>query len=151
MGSQGMKPKGGFCQWLQLDKISPDNLRSILGTFREIFPHLLVFQVDNYDLIILGSLDPLLLDMQKLGERISSPRVKEDLTRINIQSVRPLLAHFLLGTEEVSAFALGAPINTDNNALLDFSSPKTLYEDTSEANFRDLSQHSRGPDPYLRH
>jgi spermidine synthase len=149
MGSQRLNPKGVFCQWLQLYKISTDNLRSILATFHQVFPHVLVFQVEDYDLIILGSFEPLLLDRQRLRERISRPKVKEDLNRINIQSVRPFLAHFVLGTEEIPAFVGGSAINTDDNALLEFSAPKTLYEDTSEANFRELSQHSRGPDPYL--
>ena len=62
LGSQRLKPGGIFCQWLQLYKISPDNLRSILGTFHQVFPHLLVFQVENYDLLILGSFEPLYID-----------------------------------------------------------------------------------------
>jgi spermidine synthase len=149
LGSQRLKPKGLFCQWLQLYKISPDNLRSILSTFHQVFPHLLVFQVDNYDLIILGSLEPLLMDMKRLGERISQPRVKEDLNRIHIQSIGFFQTHFVLGAGEVPAFVQEALINTDNNALLEFSAPKTLYEDTSETNFQELSKHSRGPDSYV--
>ena len=149
MGSQRLNPKGVFGQWLQLYKISTDNLRSILATFHQVFPHVLIFQVEDYDLIILGSLEPLLLDGQRLRERISRPEVREDLNRINIQSVRPFLVHFVLGTEEIPAFVGGGAINTDDNALLEFSAPKTLYEDTSEANFRELSQHSRGLDAYL--
>jgi hypothetical protein len=40
--------------------------------------------------------------------------------------------------------------NTDDNALLEFSAPKTLYIDTSEANFKELSGYSRGATSYLR-
>jgi len=38
----------------------------------------------------------------------------------------------------------------DDDALLEFSAPKTLYLDISEENFQALSKYSRGPDPYLR-
>ena len=55
LGSRRLKPAGIFCQWLQLYKISPENLKSILATFHQVYPNLLVFEVENYDLIILGS------------------------------------------------------------------------------------------------
>jgi spermidine synthase len=151
MGSQRLKPAGVFCQWLQLYKISPENLRSILQTFHGIFPHLLVFQSSEYDLLILGSFEPLPIDPGMLQERLSQPRVKEDLARIQIKSVRDILAHFVFGTQEVPAFVQNAPINTDDNALLEFSTPRTLYADTTEANFKALSQYSRGPTFYFRH
>jgi len=151
MGSQRLKPAGVFCQWLQLYKISPENLRSIFRTFHEIFPHLLVFQSSEYDLLILGSFQPLPIDLGKLRARLSQPRVKKDLERIQVKSVRDILARFVFGTQEVPAFVKQAPINTDDNALFEFSTPKTLYVDTSEANFKELSKYSRGATIYLRH
>jgi hypothetical protein len=58
---------------------------------------------------------------------------------------------FVFGTWEVPAYVKNALINTDDNALLEFSAPRTLYIDTSEANFQELSRYSRGAAPYLRH
>jgi len=150
MGSQRLKPGGVYCQWLQLYKISPDNLRSILRTFHDIFPHLLVFEASEYDLLILGSFEPLFIDRGRLERRLSQPKVKEDLKRIKVQSFRDIISHFVFGTEEVPAFVQKAPINTDDNALLEFSAPKTLYVDTSEENFKELSKYSRGVSSYLR-
>jgi spermidine synthase len=151
LGIQRLKPGGVFCQWLQLYKISPDNLRSILRTFHDIFPHLLVFEASEYDLLILGSFEPLFIDQGRLERRLSQPRVKEDLKRIKVQSLRDIISHFVFGTQEVPAFVQKAPINTDDNALLEFSAPKTLYADTSEANFKELSKYSRGVSSYLGH
>jgi spermidine synthase len=151
MGSQRLNPGGVFCQWLQLYKISPDNLRSILRTFHDIFPHLLVFESSEYDLLILGSFDPLSIDLRRLEGRLSQPRVKEDLKRIKVGSVRDILSHFVFGTREVPAYVKNALINTDDNALLEFSAPRTLYIDTSEANFQELARYSRGAAPYLRY
>jgi spermidine synthase len=151
LGSQRLKPGGIFCQWLQLYKISPENLRSILRTFQDTFPHLLVFESSEYDLLILGSSEPLSIDLQRMEGRLSHLRVKEDLKRIQIGSVQDILGHFVIGTREVPAFVKKARINTDDNALLEFSAPKTLYIDTSEANFKELSRYSRGVDSYLRH
>ena len=150
MGSERLKPGGLFCQWLQLYKISPDNLRSILATFHGIFPHVLIFEASEYDLLILGSIDPLPVDLKKLKARLSQPRIKTDLRRIKIQSVRDVLSHFVFGTREIPAFVKKAPINTDDNALLEFSAPKTLYIDTSEANFKELSKYSKGAGDYIR-
>ena len=112
---------------------------------------MLVFQSSEYDLLILGSFEYLPIDPGKLRERLSQPRVREDLGRIQVKSVPDILAHFVFGAEEVPAFVKNAPINTDDNALLEFSAPKTLYIDTSEANFKELSQYSHGATIYLRH
>ena len=150
LGSQRLTPAGVFCQWLQLYKISPENLRSILQTFHGIFPHLLVFQSSEYDLLILGSFEPLPIALGKLQARLSQPRVREDLKRIGVESVQGILAHFVFGTREIPGFIQNAPINTDDNALLEFSAPQTLYIDTSEANFKELSKYSRGATSYLR-
>jgi spermidine synthase len=146
-----LKPAGVFCQWLQLYKISPENLRSILQTFHKIFPHILVFQSTEYDLLILGSFEPLSIDPGTLRARLSQARVREDLGRTEVKSVQDILAHFVFGTQEISSFVQDAPINTDDNALLEYSAPRTLYIDSSEANFKELSQYSRGADEYLRH
>jgi spermidine synthase len=150
LGSRRLKPAGIFCQWLQLYKISPENLKSILATFHQVYPNLLVFEVENYDLIILGSFEPIRIDPEKLRRRIAESGVREDLGRVQIRSPGELLAHFLLGTREIPALTRKAPFNTDDNALLEFSAPKTLYSETSEENFRELARHSGKIDDYLK-
>jgi spermidine synthase len=150
LGSRRLKPAGIFCQWLQLYKISPENLKSILATFHLVYPNLLVFEVENYDLLILGSFEPIRIDPEKLRRRIAEPGVREDLGRVQIRSPGELLAHFLLGTREIPGLTRKAPFNTDDNALLEFSAPKTLYSETSEENFRELARHSGKIDDYLK-
>lgn len=150
IGREHLQPGGIFCQWLQLYKISPDNLRSILGTFQSVFAHLLVFQVSEYDLLICGSLEPISLETKKLRSRLAQPRVKEDLTRIQVRSTKDILSHFVFGEREIPSFVQKAPINTDDNALLEFSAPKTLYLDTAEANYKEIAKYSRGPGAYFR-
>jgi len=150
LGSRRLKEGGLFCQWLQLYKISPDNLRSILGTFNSVFPNILIFESLEYDLFLLGSFEPLNIDIDFLNRRLSQPNVQADLERIGIKSARDILSHFLFGSQEIPLFSQGAPINTDDNALLEFSAPKTLYLDTSEANFKEISKYSQGFHPYMR-
>jgi spermidine synthase len=150
LGSRRLKEGGLFCQWLQLYKISPDNLRSILRTFNSVFPNILIFESSQYDLFLLGSFEPLKIDIDFLNRHLSQPSVQADLERIGIKSVREVLSHFLFGSQEIPLFSQGAPLTTDDNALLEFSMPKTLYIDTSDANFKEISKFSKGFHSYMR-
>ena len=47
--------------------------------------------------------------------------------RVGIFDVSSLLSHFIIGPDEVRAFTRGGPLNTDDNARIEFSSPKTLF------------------------
>ncbi|HSR13966.1 MAG TPA: hypothetical protein VLS90_21135, partial [Thermodesulfobacteriota bacterium] len=143
LGRGRLKPGGVFCQWLQLYKLSPENLRSIIATFQQVFPSILVFEVEKYDLIILGSLEPLLPDRERVKSRFSDSGVRADLARVNIADADGLLDRFVLGSDEAREFSRGARLNTDDNALLEFSSPKSLYRETSEKNYGELVKFSR--------
>jgi len=44
-GRDRLREQGVFVQWLQIYQLSTDSLRSVLATFHNVFPHVLVFQV----------------------------------------------------------------------------------------------------------
>ncbi len=66
LGRDRLNDDGIFVQWLQIYQLSTDSLRSVLATFHETFPHVLVFRVEGAwkgkDLLLIGSKTPLTLD-----------------------------------------------------------------------------------------
>ena len=119
---------GVFCQWAQLYELSPRNIKTILRTFGEVFPYTYVFSAEDLssDVILIATNHPLLLDRAHLARNFTDPRIKAELERAEVHSADDLLAYLLLTPEEIPAFTVGADINTDDNALIEFSAPRDL-------------------------
>ena len=119
---------GIFCQWAQLYEISPLHVKTILHTFSEVFPHTYVFSSEDRssDLILVAAKRPLRLDRVRLARNFDVPSVRAELGRAKVRAVEDLLANVLLTPEELPAFTAGAPINTDDNALIEFGAPRDL-------------------------
>jgi hypothetical protein len=128
----------------------PEMLRTAIRTFQSVFPQVLIFQATAEDLLLLGGERPLVLDLPRLEAQLSIPAVAGDLRRVGISGPYDLLAAFTLGPREVQAYAAGAAINTDDNALIEFAAPRTLYADTVGANIQQLISRFRGVDGFVR-
>ncbi|HKZ01889.1 MAG TPA: fused MFS/spermidine synthase, partial [Pyrinomonadaceae bacterium] len=84
LGRGRLSETGVFVQWLQIYQLSTDSLRSVLATYLEVFPHVLMFRVGGAtkgkDLLLLGSTRPLTLD--HISERMKDPRIAAELKRV---------------------------------------------------------------------
>ena len=66
--------------------------------------------------------------------RMTELDVRMDLSRVGMRRAIDVLSLFRLGPAEVAALVDGAPRNTDDNARVEFSAPKTLGMPTIDAN-----------------
>ncbi|MBI3920339.1 MAG: fused MFS/spermidine synthase [Armatimonadetes bacterium] len=151
IGKRSLTPGGFYAQWVQLYGMTPPNLKCLLKTFHSVFPEVLVFQtIEQADLILVGSESRFKIDVRNISRRMQAQKVAADLARVQVFSLGDLLAHFRLGTNELRAYTGKAPINTDDNLLIEFAAPKSLYSNTRQKNERELTRYRRGPLPYLK-
>jgi len=60
---RGRLAQGGvFCQWVQLYQLPLAVVAGIVRNVQEVFPHVSVWSAGNYDLMVLGSANPLVSD-----------------------------------------------------------------------------------------
>jgi spermidine synthase len=141
-----LRPGGVFGQWVQTYSLTPENSRSILAAFHRSFPHVLVFETLNgIDLLLIGSDQPLVLDVDVLERRSSSLWVRTDLARVGIHSGLDIVAMLQTGGAALNDVVRGATVNTDDGGIVEFSAPKSLYLDTQDANLAMLQ--GSGADP----
>jgi spermidine synthase len=148
IGRRRLTPEGVFAQWLQLYGVTTDDLRSLMKTFATVFPHVSIFwTTPGQDMVLLGSVAPLPIDLGRLTSTIASPDVAQDLARINIRSASDLLVYHLIGDDQVRSFAGDATLNTDDNALIEFRAPLTMhaFTQTGAANTRALEELASDP------
>ncbi|MGK7345130.1 MAG: fused MFS/spermidine synthase [Candidatus Nitrospinota bacterium M3_3B_026] len=125
-----LKRGGAMAQWLPLYQLSPDNLKVIMRTFAEAFENVAVWYGDLNSrlptLMLLGSADPILINPAKLAERLAAEPVREDM----IESADPLsfLSFYVTDREGVMDFTAAAPVNTDNNPVIEYTAPRAVFK-----------------------
>ncbi|MBI4764517.1 MAG: fused MFS/spermidine synthase [Deltaproteobacteria bacterium] len=149
LGYDKLKPEGVFCQWLQLYKISPESFKTVLATFHKVFPYVYVFQPQDKDLALVGFKQKPLLSLARIEERMKWERVEQDLKRVEVLDLENLMGRFVMGPTEVSALTQGGMINTDDNALIEFSTPKTLFTETEDLNAQILEPYRQPSGKYF--
>ena len=135
--AKALKPGGVFCQWVQLYEMSPQNIRTIFRTFASVYPHVMLFAAEDLsaDTVLIGSFEPIELDLTHIARQMEDERVKAELGRAYVLSASDLTARILLANkDEVLDYTNGPdedawaalPINTDDNAHIEFAAPKDL-------------------------
>jgi spermidine synthase len=136
LGRDRLNDDGILVQWLQIYQLSTDSLRSVLRTFHETFPYVLVFRVQGAwkgkDLLLVGSRNPLTLDRVK--ERIGDSRIAAELARVNIKSEADVRAWYVCDEKQLAPAVAGAVINTDDNMHIETTAPREAFRPLLETN-----------------
>ena len=137
LGKSRLKEGGVWAQWVQMYGMAPADLRTLLGTFSDTYPHVLMFStIEDADLVLVGSDQPLPFNAGAIEARIRvGAAVEEDLRAIKIDDAYDVLARWQMDRDMLQFFAEGAERNTDDNMRIEYSAPLHLHEDTAEANF----------------
>ncbi len=130
---------GVLCQWFHLYGMSEDSTRSLIATFRSVFPHVVAFK--DRDLILIGSRKPVSISVERLNQLYQSKEIGESLVRAGLKYPSDVLVSMRLDSRGVEAFAREAPMNTDDNMLLELRAPKTLYRDNIDSILGAMREH----------
>jgi spermidine synthase len=125
-----LKPGGTMCCWVQVYHMGVDELKSVLKSYINVFPNTTVWFANESDIILIGSMDPPRYDL--LVERMSEPRIHEDLARVLVDEPEDVLAMFLMDEEDLAQYVEGVEgFHTDDNMLIEFSAGKRILESTN--------------------
>ncbi len=119
--------------------MSEESTRSLIATFRHVFPHTIAFK--DRDLILLGSRHPIRLSMDRLAELYRNKEVAESLARAGMKYPSDVLVSMSLDAKGAELFSTGAPINTDDDMRLELRAPRSLYTDHVEEILEAMRRH----------
>jgi spermidine synthase len=122
-----LAPGGIFCQWAHTYDVSDTDLRSIVATFRSVFPDGLMWLAGDGDLLLLGSTAPLEPRLESISTAWQQPGVGEDLRSVGMQEPFALLSLFAGGAREMSKYGAEAVVQTDDRTALEFSGPLAVF------------------------
>jgi spermidine synthase len=129
LGRSRLNKDGLFLQWVQIYQLSTDSLRSVIATYRSVFPHIMLFRVGGAsvgkDLILVGSGVPLTLD--RMEERMRDIRIQTELARIGIRQKQDVEAWYVCDETQLDPAIAGAPLNTDDNMRIENRAPREAF------------------------
>ncbi len=143
-----LKPGGVVCQWVQTYQYQDSDLKTVLATFRDAYPYLHLWQGGPGDLVLVGSMEPLRLDMDALRASMDGP-VGEDLAQMEILPIAQFLSYFVTDRDGISKWLGDWPGRvTDDNLYLEYAVPRHMYLPT-QSSVLDLIPEYRSPLAYL--
>ena len=146
VGKTRLKPGGVWSQWVQLYGMDSDDLRSLLRTFAEVYPYVLVYAtIEEADLVLVGSESPIAPTPEAADRLFRFPGVREDLAEIPITGPMGIVALYQFDRDQILKMAEGAPLNTDDDMLIEYSAPLNLHADTSDDNVTLLIENAQIP------
>jgi spermidine synthase len=134
-----LSTNGVMTQWFHSYRMSNDDLRTLFKTFDENFQHVSAWQMGAGDLALIGSDQPYALSVVPATPVNREARKRAgELQRADINTTHDLAGSFIFGGDELTAYASDAPLNSDDNAVIEFSAPKNLYKSTKELNLQNV-------------
>lgn len=139
LGRSKLSSDGVWAQWVNVYNTSPDDLRSLLATFADVYPGVAVFRVGESDLVLIGANEPVALDVGNMDAYVKDNRkIASDLNRVGLNSAEDILSQFYFGRSALLALSGEIGLNTDDNMRIEFSTPLTLHKQTAHSNLQML-------------
>lgn len=116
---------GIMVQWVHPGSIPKYYLKTILRTIGCVFPHTSLWWAQGRDhIFMVASKSPLLVDTQRMTQRMNHPDVHRDLAEIALDEPAMLLGYFIAHDNALAEFAAGSDVlNTDDLPLLEYKLP----------------------------
>ena len=125
-----LRPGGVMVQWVHAYSMSSGDFKTVVRTFQAAFPHTTLWEVTlGGDYLLVGSAEKWRVDYGGLSSRLRAEGLRADLRRMSVLDVGSLLGRLLMEEEAIGRYTRGAPLHTDDNALLEYSTPRALGGD----------------------
>jgi spermidine synthase len=150
---QHLNPGGTITVYVQLFETNLDAVKSLVGTFFEVFPNASVwgntYQGRGHDMVLLGQTEEQPINLDELQTRLEQPDYKpvgDSLSEIGMASVVDLFSTYAGRPADLTDWLKDASINTDRNLRMQYLAGLGLNLDEGAAIYADMLQHRRFPE-----
>jgi spermidine synthase len=124
-----LRPGGVVSMWLPMYSLVPENYRSIVRAFRDVFPYVSIWyphSVENSFTIVIATPEKT-VRLRDIATRIdASPGVRRDLAEIGADDPAELLSYLMLGPDAVTAWVKDVEPHVDDRPTVEYESGRTL-------------------------
>ncbi len=120
LASQRLKPNGLLAQWLPLPTQTDADTRSLVRSFLDVFPHATLWTTELHEMMLIGSLEPMELDAERIAARFNQPEVAATLREVGVDSPAALLATWVTDRDGLMGYASDALPTTDDRPRVEY-------------------------------
>jgi spermidine synthase len=126
-----LAPGGIICQWAHTYTISERDLRSIVATFTSVFPNGTAWMVNDNDVLMVASTDPILPRLGNIETNWERATAAANLAEVGAVEPFSVISLFTAGPAELARYGAGADLLDDDRMRLEFSAPRELHASTA--------------------
>jgi spermidine synthase len=144
-----LKPGGIFVQWLPYHQVDNASLKMIARTVQAVYPQATMWlnRFKGYTLL-LGTLEPLRVDVARLEAHFRVPAIQRDLAEIHVATSWQFLESFAMRADTVRRYAAGdRRLNTYDHPSVEFYG--VSWRDPVEENLAELAGFTDDVTPLL--
>ncbi len=127
LAAKRLKPGGIMTQWFHTYEMDDDTVSTVLRTFASVFPVMEIWDVDDGDIVLLGSDRGWASNPKVFSKAFESENLRKDLASIGLQSPEALLARRLASQRTAFAIATPGPMHGDETPVLEYAAPRSFF------------------------
>ena len=121
LAASRLEEGGIVAQWLPLPTQNDEESRSLVRSFIDAFPYASLWTTEFHEMLLVGSLQPMHLDVTTIRQRFEQPEVAAALGEVGIDSVEALLATWVTDRDGLLRYAGDAAAVTDDQPLIEYA------------------------------
>jgi spermidine synthase len=116
-----LRPSGIVAQWLPLTTQNDGDTQSLVRSFLDVYPYATLWTTSFGEMLLVGSLEPIELDVPRVIERYNQPEVASALREVGIASPEALLATWVMDRAGLETYAANALPVTDDHPGIEYA------------------------------
>jgi spermidine synthase len=133
-----LAPGGIMCHWTPLWRTRPEDWKTAVGTFVDVFPYVRVFNV-GITTVLLGRMEPFPhVDVAELRARYARDDVERSLREVGVRGPLEALSSYQLDETEARRMTAGAIRTSDDRPQIEFSAPRGAFDETVAPNLTNI-------------
>ncbi|VVE07694.1 Polyamine aminopropyltransferase [Pandoraea iniqua] len=121
LAAKRLQPGGLVAQWLPLPTQNDEDTRSLVRSFLDVFPYASLWTTELHETMLIGSLTPLDLDVQRIQRRFAEPKTRDALQAVGVRSAEALLATWVTDRAGLEWYAADALPVTDDRPRIEYA------------------------------
>lgn len=121
LAASRLEEGGVVAQWLPLPTQNDEESRSLVRSFIDVFPYATLWTTEFHEMLLVGSLQPLRLDVTTIRQRFEQPEVAAALGEVGVDSVEALLATWVTDRAGLERYAGDALPVTDDHPRIEYA------------------------------
>jgi tetratricopeptide (TPR) repeat protein len=122
-----LAPGGIASQWLHTYDMSEADFRSIVATFRAVFPEATLWTIGESDMLLVAAATPLAPRLNQVERAWTGPAVEAGLARVGATDPFAVVSLWAGGPRTLARLAAGAQRQSDDRMALEFTAPAAAY------------------------